>query len=157
MVEWGGHHGGWGGFGPPSYIVKKCPEPCSNCYTAKVTFSNNWNYTSMYSNSEYSHNSCRLNNRIYLLAFIWKSIWVCPTFVLQITTLIYAIKEECVFPDSSSYAACAHRGPRPYKRIYTRRTFSHKLSRRNPPSQKYIKWSKCNKHTYVEQRLFRFV
>ena len=25
MVEWGGHHGGWGGFGPPSYIVKKCP------------------------------------------------------------------------------------------------------------------------------------
>ena len=26
MVEWGGHHGGWGGFGPPSYIVKKCPE-----------------------------------------------------------------------------------------------------------------------------------
>jgi hypothetical protein len=27
MVEWGGHHGGWGGFGPPSYIVKKCPVP----------------------------------------------------------------------------------------------------------------------------------
>ena len=27
MVEWGGHHGGWGGFGPPSYIVKKCPGP----------------------------------------------------------------------------------------------------------------------------------
>ena len=26
MVEWGGHHGGWGGFGPPSYIVKKCPD-----------------------------------------------------------------------------------------------------------------------------------
>ena len=26
MVEWGGHHGDWGGFGPPSYIVKKCPE-----------------------------------------------------------------------------------------------------------------------------------
>jgi hypothetical protein len=25
MVEWGGHHGGWGGFGPPSCIVKKCP------------------------------------------------------------------------------------------------------------------------------------
>ena len=25
MVEWGGHHGDWGGFGPPSYIVKKCP------------------------------------------------------------------------------------------------------------------------------------
>jgi hypothetical protein len=25
MFEWGGHHGGWGGFGPPSYIVKKCP------------------------------------------------------------------------------------------------------------------------------------
>ena len=29
MVEWGGHHGGWGGFGPPSYIVKKCPEQTS--------------------------------------------------------------------------------------------------------------------------------
>jgi hypothetical protein len=29
MVEWGGHHGGWGGFGPPSYIVKKCPA--CNC------------------------------------------------------------------------------------------------------------------------------
>ena len=27
MVEWGGHHGDWGGFGPPSYIVKKCPDP----------------------------------------------------------------------------------------------------------------------------------
>jgi hypothetical protein len=26
MIEWGGHHGGWGGFGPPSYIVKKCPD-----------------------------------------------------------------------------------------------------------------------------------
>jgi hypothetical protein len=25
MVEWGGNHGGWGGFGPSSYIVKKCP------------------------------------------------------------------------------------------------------------------------------------
>jgi predicted nucleic acid-binding Zn finger protein len=25
MVEWGSHHGGYGGFGPPSYIVKKCP------------------------------------------------------------------------------------------------------------------------------------
>ena len=26
MVEWGGHHGGWGGGAlPPSYIVKKCP------------------------------------------------------------------------------------------------------------------------------------
>ena len=25
IVEWGGHHGDWGGFGPPSYIVKKCP------------------------------------------------------------------------------------------------------------------------------------
>ena len=30
MVEWGGHHGGWGGFGPPSYIVKKCPERYSD-------------------------------------------------------------------------------------------------------------------------------
>ena len=30
MFEWGGHHGGWGGFGPPSYIVKKCPEPIIN-------------------------------------------------------------------------------------------------------------------------------
>ena len=30
MVEWGGHHGGWGGFGPPSYIVKKCPDLCIN-------------------------------------------------------------------------------------------------------------------------------
>ena len=29
MVEWGGHHGGWGGFGPPSYIVKKCPDSSS--------------------------------------------------------------------------------------------------------------------------------
>ena len=30
MVEWGGHHGGWGGFGPPSYIVKKCPGVSSD-------------------------------------------------------------------------------------------------------------------------------
>ena len=29
MVEWGGHHGDWGGFGPPSYIVKKCPATFS--------------------------------------------------------------------------------------------------------------------------------
>ena len=34
MVEWGGHHGGWGGFGPPSYIVKKCPD---NPHTNKKT------------------------------------------------------------------------------------------------------------------------
>ena len=30
MVEWGGHHEGWGGFGPPSYIVKKCPGEFSD-------------------------------------------------------------------------------------------------------------------------------
>ena len=33
MVEWGGHHGGWGGFGPPSYIVKKCPESATTTAT----------------------------------------------------------------------------------------------------------------------------
>ena len=36
MVEWGGHHGGWGGFGPPSYIVKKCPVyfPLKRCQSS---------------------------------------------------------------------------------------------------------------------------
>ena len=34
MVEWWGHHGGWGDFGPPSYIVKNALQlfviPCSS-------------------------------------------------------------------------------------------------------------------------------
>jgi hypothetical protein len=37
MVEWGGHHGGWGGFGPPSYIVKKCPAVNSH-FTNKNSY-----------------------------------------------------------------------------------------------------------------------
>jgi hypothetical protein len=36
MVEWGGHHGGWGGFGPPSYIVKKCPANIAAISTTKL-------------------------------------------------------------------------------------------------------------------------
>jgi hypothetical protein len=33
MVEWGGHHGGWGSFAPPpSYIVKKCPGSIGQKY-----------------------------------------------------------------------------------------------------------------------------
>jgi hypothetical protein len=32
MVEWGGHHGGWGGALAPSYIVKKCLEESTPIY-----------------------------------------------------------------------------------------------------------------------------
>jgi hypothetical protein len=38
MVEWGGHLGGWGGFGPPSYIVKKCPVVVAINITASFVF-----------------------------------------------------------------------------------------------------------------------
>jgi hypothetical protein len=56
MVEWGGHHGGWGGFGPPSYIVKKCPAMNgqyisidgygSRLWEIKLTFCESSNMTS---------------------------------------------------------------------------------------------------------------
>jgi hypothetical protein len=46
MVEWGGHHGGWGGFGPPSYIVKKCPEVLASI--ASFAFDNLDNFVYFY-------------------------------------------------------------------------------------------------------------